>query len=170
LTTISDTHSGTMDAGTDPVDGPGLDASLDAILAVVNGGLDNTNIATGAAIATTKLDTGVLTHWLGASTAHKVIFGTKSVTLDNTIWNGGGIAAVDFTTDGDTYGSGAATDFSAAPIIVLTPLMAEGASPLRYTVGYTAPATTGFNIVVMTTDVAASTASVTVSWLAIGAA
>lgn len=168
MPTLSNPWSGNVDTG-DPVVGADLGSWLDAIRTVVNG-LDNNNIAASAGISLSKLEFGTIYHWLGASSGHKIIFGSKSVTLDNTTWNGGGVATVTFTTDADTYGSGAATNFSAAPIVVTTPVMAEGASPLRYTTGATSISTSGFTLVCMTTDVAASTASVTVNWIAIGAA
>ena len=159
--------SGNLDVG-DPASGPDMETWLNAIRTVVNA-LDNTNLTAAAGVNTTKLDYGVLIHHRGPATLMKFYTGTKNVTLAGT--PGKGTAAVSFTSGADVDG-GAGTDFSSAPRVMLTLVLANGAAADRIVATLdSTPATTGFTICCQVAEIGiASTATVAVQWMAVGPA
>lgn len=163
MSTLSNPWSGNTDTA-DPLVGADLGTWLDAIRTAVNS-IDNTNISASAGINITKLDKGVISHYLGASVNQKVIYGTKSVGA--LVAGVSSATAVDFDTDADTYGSGAASNFTAAPIVICVPITVSATTLHPMAVTLTSVSTTGFTATV--TCSASDTTTVTINWIAIGA-
>jgi hypothetical protein len=151
-----------MDVG-DPIDGPALDAALDAGRAAVNN-VDGTQIVAGAGITYKALDTGVITHPRGAANPVKAIYGNMSITA-------AAAAAQTFAIVWTTHGYDSPTAFSSATNVVVTISIACSDTALRLVhVRSVAPSTTGVTYIIRKEDNSAfaGTETLSIDFIAFG--
>jgi hypothetical protein len=167
MTTLGNPWNGNTDA-TDPLVGADVKTWLDAIRTVINGGIDNTNIAAGAAIALSKLEYGLLRNHLGASVQEKYMRGSKSVATGAGTSYAGANALITYKDDCDTPTG--ATAFSVAPRVYYTPIDNGAAAVCVIATHDTTPGTTTVQMKLRLSGAGNLPATVVVHWLAIGTA
>ena len=169
MTLLGTPWSGKLDLS-DPASGPLLESWLLAIQGILDGNIDFNNVNSSGNIPLTALATGTWQHNAGSSVKRKIMRGKKSVTLSGT--PGAGTATVTFGTPsgGDHDDPTGATAFKSAtvPVVVLTCVQGSSSTARFLASIDAAPTNTTLTIRVQTADNAASSATVTVHWMAIG--
>lgn len=159
MTTWTDNWSGLLDTG-DPADGSVIDTALDNGKTVINGNIDNANIASSAGIGVEKLDTGAILHNVGAASKRGIRYGRKSVALTS------GAADTTITYSSDAA-EGAAAFASGTPYFV--GIVESTGAGRSYAVTLTAqPSSTAATIRVEASDGSTTSETVYVHWFAIG--